>query len=98
MPNAPTPLPMADIIAAAVALDDALSREQFPQARHEARILALRADQGEFPEIAARARAVMAVLDQAIRPARKTWSPAVDQLHTVIDRALDAGIGPLPHE
>jgi len=78
MPNSPPVLPMAAVIAAAIALDDALSREQFPQARHEARILALRADQGEFPDIAARARAVMAVLDQAIRPARKTWSPVVD--------------------
>jgi hypothetical protein len=89
---------MADIIAAAVALDDALSREQFPQARHEARVLALRANKGGFLEIAASAHAVMMVLDQAIRPERVGWEPVVAQLHAAIDHALDDGSSSPPND
>jgi len=90
MPDVSPPLPMAAVISAAVALDDALARAQFPQARHEARVLAPRAERAGFSEIAARAHAVMKVLDQAIRPARDAWEPVVEQLHAAIDQTLDA--------
>jgi len=83
------PLPLATVIAATVALDDALGRGHFPQARHHARVIALRADVNDFPEVASGARGLMVALN-AVRPEREVWVRSLDQLHFAIDRALDA--------
>jgi len=82
------PLPLATVIAATVALDDALGRGHFPQARHHARVIALRADGNGLPEVASGARGLMVALD-AIRPERAVWVRSLDQLHFASDRALD---------
>ncbi|HEY4293760.1 hypothetical protein [Luteibacter sp.] len=83
------PLPLATIIAATVALDDALGRTQYPQARHHARMLVLRSETGEFADIATAARELMTALDQTSRPERTHWGPALDRVHHAVDQALD---------
>lgn len=85
-----SPVPLETIIAATVALDDALGQSKFPQARHYARIVALRATGAGLSEIAHAAQKVMDALGQAILPGREVWSEAVERLHHAIDRAFDA--------
>lgn len=84
------PLPLATVIAATVALDDALGREHYPQARHHARVLVLRSETGGFSEIATGARELVVALDQALRPDRISWIPPLDRVHYAVDRALES--------
>lgn len=82
-------LPLGSVIAAVLALDEALARPQFPQARHHARIVAVRANRVGFPDVGRRADALLAALSQAIRPDRHLWAPAPEHLHRCVDEALD---------
>lgn len=90
MPDSLSHQPLEAVIASTVALDHALGQQLYPQARHHARITALRATHGGFETIAQRAQAVMDVLSQAIRPERTVWAPALEALHASIDRAIEA--------
>lgn len=90
VPTPSSPVPLETVIAATVALDDALSQSKFPRARHHARVVALRATGAGLSKIAHAAQTVMDALDQAIRPEREVWGEAVERLHRAIDRALDA--------
>jgi len=89
-PSLPHP-PLESIIAATVALDDTLGQGLFSQARHHARVIALRATTAHFDAVAACAQRLMDVLNQAIRPERRTWADPLERLHGAIDRALEAG-------
>ncbi|MDF3982153.1 hypothetical protein P3W23_09145 [Luteibacter sp. PPL554] len=84
-----SPVRLETVIAATVVLDDALVQTKFSQARHHARIIALRATIFGFPDIAHFAQAVMDALGHAIRPKREVWSEALEALHRAIDDALD---------
>jgi len=84
------PFPLAGVISSCVALDDALSIEHYPQARHHARVIALRGNGAGFDGIATSAMALMNALDREIRPARAEWGPVVERLHRAIDEALVA--------
>jgi hypothetical protein len=51
VPELPFPLPLESVIAAAVALDEALGQAKFPQARHHLHVLALRATAAACPDV-----------------------------------------------
>ena len=84
-----SPPPLAAVIAAAVALDEALLHQRYPQARHHARLVALRSHAQGLYEIAAAAEALTAVLGEAIRPAEDRWMPFLNSVHQAIDGAFD---------
>lgn len=88
MPNERPLLPFDAVIRAALALDEALDCSLFPQARHHARVVAVRADGAGHPQIADRAHALREVLERSIRPAPESWSEAREDLHRTIDEAL----------
>jgi hypothetical protein len=88
-PHGSSPLPLAAVIAAAVALDEALLHQQYPQARHHARLVALRSHAQGLYEIAAAAEALMVVLGEAIQPTEDRWMPFLNAVHQAIDRAFD---------
>lgn len=95
MPAPFSPKPLEAVIAATVALDDALGQLKFPQARHHARVVALRAQGAALLEIGEAAHAVMDALNQAVRPERALWAAPLKALHRAIDQALDdTGIPP----
>lgn len=84
-----SPPPLAAIIAATVALDEALARQQYPQARHHARMAALRSDIQGLHDISEAAQTLMRVLNGAIRPSEAQWLASLTSLHRAIDRAFD---------
>lgn len=88
MPSETPLLPFDAVIQAALALDDALDHGLFPQARHQTRVVALRADGAGHPQIAACAHALREILERSIRPAPETWTAAREDLHRAIDDAL----------
>lgn len=93
MPDPLSRQPLEAVIASTVALDHALRQQLCPQARHHARVTALRATHGGFETIAHRAQAVMDALSQAIRPERIAWASVLEALHASIDRALEVPPG-----
>jgi len=86
-------LPLEAVIAAAVALDEALAHPHFPQARHHLRVLALRATAADCDEVARQALSLLYVLNQTIWPAKSTWEHRLEHLHRAIDHALDVSVG-----
>lgn len=82
--------PLGLLIPEVVALDRALGVLHFPRARHHARIVALRSDNGGLDDIASIAQLLMVALGEAIRPSPTSWLPALDRLHHAIDQALEA--------
>jgi hypothetical protein len=83
-------LPLGAVVAAVVALDDALALPRFAQARHHARVVALRAEEAEVPTIARQALRLLGCLERSIWPDASTWSPELERLHQSIDEALGA--------
>lgn len=92
--NASPPLPLAAIIAASVALNETLASALYPQARHHARVVTLRATEAGFDAVADEGRALMELLNRAIRPDLSTWTAALDALHRAIDGALEVAPPP----
>mgnify|MGYP004710074893 CR=1 FL=1 len=82
--------PLESVIAAAVALVDALRQSQLPQDRHHARVISLRATSAGFDDVATNAQNLADALSRAVRPQHSDWAAALERLQRAIDRALDA--------
>jgi hypothetical protein len=55
-------------------------------------VIELRANEGDFSDIAANAKALMAGLARAIRPDSALWLPIWTGLHRSIDEAFESAL------
>jgi len=85
-----SPLPLAAIIAEAVSLEDAITRRWFPQARHHARLIVLRAQGAGLMQVAACGLGLLEALNASSLPAVDTLAPVLTALLLAIDRALES--------
>jgi hypothetical protein len=73
---------------------DALALPRIAQARHHARVIALRDQEAEYLAIVQQALRLLERLEQSIWPDASAWAPELKLLHQSIDEAL--GLAPSP--
>lgn len=88
-PTTPSEQQLATLIGDAVSLNETLSNQRWPQARHHVRMVATRAAGSDHPSIRVAALGLLGALEGAVRPDPSVWKPKLALLNEVIDRALD---------